>query len=371
MISGSDNAPWKILVVDDEEGIHGITRMIFRGYQFENRPIELISAYSGQEARDLLRNTDDIALVLLDVVMESDDEGLKLIDFIRNTLGNQDIRIILRTGHPGYAPETEVIVDYDINDYLSKAELSASRLLTSVVVALRSYRDIESARHNQKDPSDNQPFDARVFNQLGRNLKPLAAESLKQSARLQQMGLSPMAQELVQALSSHQQRLLNRCLLLEENFQPLKQLQVTDVRILLDQVVQALLPQARHQGWLLDYQIFDNLPDKLRLPGQGVMHLWLALTEHALAYADGVDLQLQLIYDAPQKQLELIVSRLGSAMAAFDISTPSQHTMEEELLNLHYQQIDKLCQLLGGTLIGSEQGTADQLLSCRLPVEEI
>ncbi|MFC6672615.1 response regulator [Marinobacterium aestuariivivens] len=137
--------PWRVLVVDDEEGIHGITRMIFRGYTFEDRPVELISALSGQQARELLHKHEDLALVLLDVVMESDDEGLRLVDYIRDQLGNRRVRIILRTGHPGYAPETDVIVRYDINDYLSKAELSASRLLTSVVVALRAYRDLVNA----------------------------------------------------------------------------------------------------------------------------------------------------------------------------------------------------------------------------------
>jgi CheY-like chemotaxis protein len=88
--------PWRILVVDDEEGIHGITRMIFRDYAFEGRLVELISALSGRQARELLRQHEDIALILLDVVMESDDEGLRLVDYIRDELGNRQIRIILR-----------------------------------------------------------------------------------------------------------------------------------------------------------------------------------------------------------------------------------------------------------------------------------
>ncbi|MAC46765.1 MAG: hypothetical protein CMI12_07925, partial [Oceanospirillum sp.] len=125
--------PWKILVVDDEEGIHGITRMIFRDYEFEQRPIELISAMNGAEAQAVLLQHPDIALILLDVVMETENEGLQLVEHIRHQMNNPDVRIILRTGHPGYAPEAQVIIQYDINDYLSKAELSASRLLTSVV----------------------------------------------------------------------------------------------------------------------------------------------------------------------------------------------------------------------------------------------
>ena len=208
--------PWKVLVVDDEEGIHGITRMIFRGYEFEQRPIELISALNGAQAREQLSQHPDIALVLLDVVMETDNAGLLLVDYIRNELGNQDIRVILRTGHPGYAPEAQVIVNYDINDYLSKAELSASRLLTSVVVALRSYRDIKSARQQACEdstaPSGDFPLLHASARQLDQQLKPL----LKQSKRLQQLDLNPVAKDLCSNLHAEHQRLDNSIQLLQD-----------------------------------------------------------------------------------------------------------------------------------------------------------
>ncbi|MEH6625383.1 MAG: response regulator [Motiliproteus sp.] len=372
MLSNSENTPWRILVVDDEEGIHGITRMIFRGYQFENRSIELISAFNGEEARDILRSTSDIALILLDVVMESDDEGLKLIDFVRNTQGNRDIRIILRTGHPGYAPETEVIVDYDINDYLSKAELSASRLLTSVVVALRSYRDIESARQHQQQNTDQQPLESILLNQLGQSLKPLVEDSIKQAGRLKQLGLSPMAQDLVQVLNAHQQRLYNSCLILEDNLQILVQLEVLDVREILDQLVQNLLPQARQQGWLLDYQVDENLPTRVRLAAKAVNQLWMSLTEHALHSCSGSDLKLQLSYNDASQELELTINTLNSDDSGFgSLNRKPVQTSATQWQRFRYQQAEKLCQQLGGELSGSEQGGADQLLCCRLPVEAI
>ncbi len=84
----------------------------------------------------------DAAIVLLDVVMESDDAGLQVARFIRETAKNNHIRIILRTGQPGQAPERQVIVNYDINDYKSKTELTAQKLFTVVMSSLRSYRDI-------------------------------------------------------------------------------------------------------------------------------------------------------------------------------------------------------------------------------------
>ena len=136
--------PWRILVVDDDVDIQSVTRLILANIVFKNRPIELISAYSAAEARDILTTQKNIAVALLDVVMETDDAGLELVKIIRNELHNNVIRIILRTGQPGHAPEESVIIDYDINDYKSKNELTAQKLFTAVVAALRAYETIVS-----------------------------------------------------------------------------------------------------------------------------------------------------------------------------------------------------------------------------------
>ncbi len=140
---------WRILIVDDEEQVHVVTRLVLQGFTFEGKGIEMISAFSAAEARKALAETEHIALVLLDVVMERDDAGLQLVHYIRETLGNKMIRIILRTGQPGAAPEANVIVDYDINDYREKTELTAQKLLTTVISALRSYRDLSIIEMNK------------------------------------------------------------------------------------------------------------------------------------------------------------------------------------------------------------------------------
>lgn len=135
---------WKILIVDDEEQIHSVTKVALRGFVYQNREIEFLSALSSSEAKEILKRESDIALVLLDVVMESDDAGLELTRYIRKELKNYMTRIILRTGQPGQAPEREVILDYDINDYKNKSELTSQGLFTATVSALRSYMDIYS-----------------------------------------------------------------------------------------------------------------------------------------------------------------------------------------------------------------------------------
>ncbi|MBT1063850.1 SpoIIE family protein phosphatase [Bowmanella sp. Y26] len=137
------NQPWKVLIVDDDEEVHILTRLVLRDLVFERRPLLLLSAKSAAEARKVLADEQDIALVLLDVVMESDDAGLQLVKFIRGELGNDEVRIILRTGQPGHAPEQEIILQYDINDYKGKTELTVQKLFTAVIASLRTYMYIE------------------------------------------------------------------------------------------------------------------------------------------------------------------------------------------------------------------------------------
>lgn len=134
---------WKVAVIDDDRAVHEGTRFALSDYSLNGQPLEILSAYSAAEGRELMRAHPDIAAVLLDVIMETDEAGLDLVEFIRNELKNETVRIILRTGQPGQAPERRVIVDYDINDYKAKTELTADKLFTSLTAALRSYQQLE------------------------------------------------------------------------------------------------------------------------------------------------------------------------------------------------------------------------------------
>ena len=142
--------PWKILIADDEREVHTITRMVLEDYVFEDRGLELLHAYSGRETKKIICETTDIAIILLDVVMETDDAGLNVVRYIREELSNNFVRIILRTGQPGKAPEREIITDLDINDYKEKTELTAQKLFTAVTSSLRAYRDLRIIEKNRK-----------------------------------------------------------------------------------------------------------------------------------------------------------------------------------------------------------------------------
>jgi response regulator RpfG family c-di-GMP phosphodiesterase len=142
-VDGGRQEVWEVLIVDDESQVHQVTKMVLNDFIFDGKKLDFHSAFSAAEAKELIAARPNAALILLDVVMESDNAGLEIIKYLRNEMKNQAIRIILRTGQPGHAPEKSVIMDYDINDYKEKTELTTQKLFTTVVSALRSFRDIK------------------------------------------------------------------------------------------------------------------------------------------------------------------------------------------------------------------------------------
>ena len=133
---------WKILVIDNEPDVHNLIRFTLRDYTFQGKVLEVLSAQSAQEAKALLQQYPETAIILLDVVMEMPDTGLKLVEYVRQSLHNHLMRIILITGQPGSAPEKEIITKHDINDYINKTDLLEQRLFTTITTSLRTYVNI-------------------------------------------------------------------------------------------------------------------------------------------------------------------------------------------------------------------------------------
>ncbi|HEY0562279.1 MAG TPA: HD domain-containing phosphohydrolase [Methylophilus sp.] len=140
--STEESLVWCVLIVDDDPEVHAVTRLALRDFQFENREVQIISAYSGEEARSLFAQRDDISLALVDVVMESEHAGLELVKHLRVDQGNHKVRLVLRTGQAGQAPEDRVIREYDIDDYREKTDLTKQKLRTLMYSMLRAYRDL-------------------------------------------------------------------------------------------------------------------------------------------------------------------------------------------------------------------------------------
>ena len=142
-------APWHVLVVDDDEVVHSSTEIALAHVGVEGRKLQLSHAYTAREALALVEKHPELAVALVDVVMETSDAGLRLVQQIRQLPGRSALRLILRTGQPGYAPELETIQHYDINDYWSKLDQSRTKLLVGLTTAIRSFRqfaDIQAQR---------------------------------------------------------------------------------------------------------------------------------------------------------------------------------------------------------------------------------
>jgi len=135
---------YKVIIADDDEEVHRVTKMILKDFHFENRKLEIIDTYSGEETKKKIKENPDTAILFLDVVMETSHSGLEVVEYLRNELKNYMTRIVLRTGQPGEAPEEKIIRDYDINDYRLKTELTVKRLNTTIYSALRNYRDLSN-----------------------------------------------------------------------------------------------------------------------------------------------------------------------------------------------------------------------------------
>ncbi len=144
-----DEGTLKVLIVDDEPTVHDITALVLNNFQYRGYHLELMSAYSAAEAREILAFRGPFALILLDVIMETDDAGLTLARYIREELKDSMVRIILRTGQPGMVPQRQVMRDYEIDDYKEKAELTSERFDATVTASIRTFlgfRTLEQSR---------------------------------------------------------------------------------------------------------------------------------------------------------------------------------------------------------------------------------
>ncbi len=203
--SSQPQKSWKILIVDDDLEVHQVTRLALSDFTFEDRSLAFISAYSAQEAKHLIQAHSDIAIVLLDVVMESENAGLHLVKFIRDDLKNSLVRIILRTGQPGQAPEAFVAMQYGIDDYKTKTELTVQKLLSTVVTALRAFSTLMTMLDLSRD------LEAKIIQhkQTELELRINEMEAIEKVHQLQ-TSLQELRQSQLQALPAPEFNALNQ-----------------------------------------------------------------------------------------------------------------------------------------------------------------
>jgi signal transduction histidine kinase/HPt (histidine-containing phosphotransfer) domain-containing protein len=263
--------PWPVLVVDDDEEVHLMTKLVLGRLRYKDRSLELLTARSAAEAEALLRVRDDIAVALLDIVMETDDAGLRLARCIRDDIGNSDIRIILRTGQPGQAPVREVIVNYDINDYKSKTELTSEKLFITIVTGLRAFDNIRSARAAESASKLKSAFLATMSHEIRTPMNGVLG-------MLELLDLSPLSAEQREMLDTARDSAGTLLHIIDDilDFSKIEagrmdiERQPIDIHSLLEGVAETLAPAARKKGIVLNLHVCPSIPafllgDPLRL----------------------------------------------------------------------------------------------------------
>lgn len=284
---------WRLLVVDDEEDVHDVTRLALSDFKHSDRAIEFLHAHSGAEACKILETEDDIALILLDVIMETDHAGLDVAKYLRNELNNHKTRVVLRTGQPGQSPEREVITKYDVNDYKTKTELTTDRLFTVVYTALSSYKQLVEL-DEQKAELDQQ---ARQLEDSNRELEEfayVASHDLQTPLR----GIIGFAQLLLkrkgESMDDESKELLELIVEGTGNMQALVRdllaysrvgrvdasKTIIDTESLVEDVVDRLLVQVEETSAKIKY---DDLPD-VHGSSQQVMQLFQNIIGNSIKY---------------------------------------------------------------------------------------
>ena len=294
-------APWRVLIVDDEPSIHQATKFALQDCVILDRQLSFQSCFSAKEAQALLAEDSDYAVILLDVVMETQDAGLQLASIIRQQLALQLPRIILRTGQPGYAPELQVIQQYDINDYKAKAELTRTHLITSLTSALRSYQQLLTIR------DINLNLEARIqerSQELLRAQEKVAA--LEKAAALGRL-VRGYAHEVNTplAVASSNLRLLTELLL-----EPMDAAQLADAQDLLQDASQGLV---RIGKITKDLQLFDLSHQQVAgqcLLGQLVNYCQMACQQQSIVFQLDSQLELTTWVSANAQALESIIDQL-------------------------------------------------------------
>lgn len=348
---------WDVLIVDDEETVHSITKTVLKSKVIDGKKLRFHSVYTGREATDLLREQQDFAVILLDVVMESEHAGLDACKVIRDELKLDTVRIILRTGQPGSTPEEEVILKYRINDYKEKNELTASKLFSSIVSAVRSYNDLMTIEESRKALFDEKQAIEAINAEMAAATKEIAhkASLLEKSNRYKSEFLANMSHELRTPLNSililsslltenerdnlHSEQLEslnvihksgNELLDLIEDILALSQLETGKIkafyqqhspRELIKTLTEKFASIATEKGLTFSCTIADDVPVLVIIDFQKIKQVLTNLLSNAIKFTREGDVSLHINYLRSEQSLAIAVTDSGVGIEAKQVAT--------------------------------------------------
>ncbi len=135
----SDN--WNILIIDDNEDIHTITKNAFFDEVINGKQISFLSAYTEKEALTFLKEFhQDIVVLILDLVLgDNGAEGCTIINYINKELHNSRLQIILRTGYYKKQEVKKIELNYPQVLILEKGETDVDMLIQIVTDKINIY----------------------------------------------------------------------------------------------------------------------------------------------------------------------------------------------------------------------------------------
>lgn len=298
--------PWKLLIADDDEGVHAVTRNVLEDFNFEGRGFSYLNAYSGEEAIQLFQENPDTALILLDVVMETEHAGLDVVRSIRQELNGSSVRIILYTGQPGMAPERDVILNYDINDYKVKSMLTSQELYTAVITAMRAYRDLKLIE-KQRDDLKQAMEEAQVAHNaryqflanMGHELRTPLNHILGFTEILLHTPLTEQQKNYIQKMRKSGESLckvLNNILELSELIEGKNVLHEAPffLRKMITETMEIMDTQAEWKNLRTSYHIADDIPDYFLGDGQRLKQVLMNLIGNAIRYTQRGHIKLNI-----------------------------------------------------------------------------
>lgn len=111
-----------MLVVDDDPAVSHFTAAVLCAEPPGGRPVELLTARSAAEARAVLQRRPDVAVALIDVVMETETAGLDLVAWMYLQPALAGVRVVVRSERPGRARVAELRRASLVDDFWDKAE---------------------------------------------------------------------------------------------------------------------------------------------------------------------------------------------------------------------------------------------------------
>ena len=138
--SRSQRDCWKVLIASNNAEICSAVRLALSDVIFDGCPITFLEGRSLEEAREIVRSREDLALAIVDIDLDAREAGLSLAREIREKFENPFTRMFLCADRPEMELENRIVRDCDINDCLLQKELLDRQFVISAIAALRAFR---------------------------------------------------------------------------------------------------------------------------------------------------------------------------------------------------------------------------------------